>query len=144
MQDLNKVFLSPTKNIKNTTKKTGDENETLVATYLQKQGLTVLYRNFHCRQGEIDLICLQPETNTQFPSTNDTLVFVEVRFRRYIGYGDGLESVNYRKQQKIIRTAKFFLCTRPKFADLACRFDVVAVTLRDNKSEIEWIQNAFC
>jgi putative endonuclease len=120
--------------IKKTSVQKGLEIEHWIADYLQQQGLRLLYRNFRCRLGEIDLI-LQHE---------EALAFVEVRFRRNANYGGALESINFRKQQKIIHTARYFLLTHPKLANLACRFDVIAVTLKANKPYVEeWIQNAF-
>lgn len=127
---------------------TGQEIESQVSTYLQKQGFQLLFRNFRCRLGEIDLIGLH----------QNQLLFVEVRFRRSTDYGGAAASVTFGKQQKLIKAARFFLLTHPKMANCACRFDVVAVTLRnqrvqENKAnhhdsaldlEIDWIQNAFC
>ena len=45
----------------------GREGEALAASFLERQGLRILGRNFRSRQGEIDLIALDGET----------LVFVE-------------------------------------------------------------------
>jgi putative endonuclease len=129
--DLNKA--SPF-SIKQTT---GQEIESQVATYLKKQGFQLLHRNFRCRLGEIDLI----------GHHQNQLLFVEVRFRRNAAYGGAAASVDFRKQQKLIKTAQFFLLSHPKMLNCACRFDVVAVTLRneaDHELEIDWIQNAFC
>ena len=140
MPDLNTVSPFP---IKRTTT-TGQEIESHVSAYLQKQGFRLLYRNFRCRLGEIDLIGLH----------QDQLLFVEVRFRRNAHYGSAAASVDFRKQQKLIKTARFFLLTHPNMANYACRFDVIAVTLRhpgkqqakhpEPELEIDWIQSAFC
>jgi putative endonuclease len=115
----------------------GHEIESQVSAYLQKQGFQLLHRNFRCRLGEIDLIGLH----------QNQLLFVEVRFRRNATYGSAAASVDFRKQQKLIKTARFFLLRYPNMANCACRFDVVAVTLSDkadHQLEIDWIQNAFC
>ncbi|HXH54641.1 MAG TPA: YraN family protein [Gammaproteobacteria bacterium] len=131
MPDLNKASPSSSKQT------TGQEIESHVSTYLQKQGFELLYRNFRCRLGEIDLIGLY----------QNQLLFIEVRFRRNTAYGGAAASVDFRKQQKLIKAAQFFLLKHPKMANCACRFDVVAVTLRnqaDHELEIDWIQNAFC
>jgi len=129
--DLNKVFPSPIK------RTAGEAIESHVSAYLQKQGFQLLHRNFRCRLGEIDLIGLY----------QNQLLFVEVRFRRNTAYGGAAASVDFRKQQKLIKTARFFLLKYPKMASYACRFDVVAVTLSneaDHELKIDWIQNAFC
>jgi putative endonuclease len=112
----------------------GHEIEKLAAEYLVDQGIKLLQRNFRSRLGEIDLIGVD----------QNQLIFVEVRFRRYSDYGSAADSVNYKKQQKLIRTARYFLHIHPQYANLACRFDVIAVTLVNNEPNLEWIQNAFC
>lgn len=111
----------------------GDAIEARVADYLGTQGFDVKYRNFRCRSGEIDLIGMD----------ENQLVFVEVRSKSRQDYGTAAESVNGRKQTKLIRTAQFFLVRYPEYSEMSCRFDVVAVTLGKPDPEIEWIKNAF-
>lgn len=88
--------------------------------------------------GEIDLIM----------KDNDTLVFIEVRFRKNCHYGSPLESITRSKQKKIIRAAKFFL-SKFKGHDLSCRFDAVGITPNANTTantspfNIVWIPAAF-
>ena len=43
-------------------------------------------------------------------------------------YGNPLEAVNYRKQQKIYKTAMWFLNENQIFMDFQCSFDVIAIT----------------
>jgi len=66
-------------------------------TYLLDQGLTLLHQNYYCRFGEIDLIMLD----------QDTLVFIEVRYRNNNKFGGALASINQTKQRKIIKTANY-------------------------------------
>jgi len=107
--------------------------ERFAAEYLEQQGLRILHRNFRCRFGEIDLIAKH----------DSILVFVEVRFRKNKHFGGPLASIDHRKQQKIIRTAHFFLNSQPRYQDTPCRFDALAITLCNLKPDLEWIQNAF-
>ncbi len=100
--------------------------------YLEDQGLTLLERNYHCRGGEIDLVMCD----------GGCLVFVEVRLRRSSRYGSGAESVDWRKQQKLIRAARHYLLAR-RAGDKPARFDVVALSGRGTQLEIQWIRNAF-
>jgi len=108
--------------------------EQLVAMYLQTQHFRSLYTNFRCRLGEIDLIGLH----------QNQVVFVEVRFRRNALFGGAAASIDHRKQQKLRKTAQYFLQRYPSYAEKACRFDVAAVTLSEGKYVIDWIQDAFC
>ena len=116
------------------TLKLGAHHETVAAEYLQSQGLFILHRNFRTRMGEIDLI----------GQHNQDLVFVEVRYRKNDDFGGAKASVDRTKQQKIIKTAKFFLQTREWANQLPCRFDVVAISQRkEAEKQLEWIQDAF-
>jgi putative endonuclease len=120
---------------KNTQKRTFDgrtkgiDTERLACEYLQGKGLQLVQRNFFSRHGEIDLIMRD----------GDTLVFVEVRYRKNRNYGGAAASVTFTKQQRIIKTALNYQMQNA--SQDAMRFDVVAV--EGNTSRIEWIQNAF-
>lgn len=111
----------------------GTDAEDQACRFLRRQGLRLIARNYHCRQGEIDLIMQDA----------DNLVFVEVRYRRQSRYGSGLESVDRRKQQRIAHCAAHYLHRHPRAAELAARFDVVALTPGADEPRIEWIRNAF-
>ena len=111
----------------------GQSIEASVSSYLHSQGLSLIQRNFRCRQGEIDLIAQQ----------EDTLVFIEVRFRQQSAYGDPLASVTRSKQRKIIQSARFFLMKHPLYLDRSCRFDVIGVTIQEGHLLFDWIQHAF-
>ncbi len=109
----------------------GAAKEAIALQFLKKQGLKLVCQNYHCRKGEIDLIMQH----------KNSLVFIEVRYRRSEAYGTALESVDWRKQQKIIMTAQHYLQQLGQELP-ECRFDVV--TLRDNPIEpISWLKNAF-
>jgi len=74
----------------------------------------------------------------------DTVVFVEVRYRRHAGWGGALESVDARKQEKLTLAAQWFLQRESKWADSPCRFDVVAINGDPgNGPALHWLQNAF-
>ena len=98
--------------------------------HLQTQGLRLLDRNFRSRTGEIDLIMQQEQT----------LVFVEVRFRQTCDYGSPAETVTPHKQQRLISAAMHYL--QQQGLDLPCRFDIVAIS-GARQERIEWIQDAF-
>lgn len=110
-------------------RKEGAYYENLVAEYLKTQGYEILEKNYRCRIGEIDLIAKEGET----------LVFVEVKYRRDDKMGDPKEAVNQKKQKKISMTASYYLMRECGRMDIPCRFDVAAV-LGD---QIEVVKNAF-
>lgn len=111
-------------------KEKGQEAEQRALLFLQQQGLKLLQRNYSCRLGEIDLIMRDCES----------IVFVEVRYRHNSAFGRPIESIVYSKQQRIIRSAFYYLRQHQKTSSMNYRFDVVGVT---EKWDFEWIQNAF-
>ncbi|MGF1612931.1 MAG: YraN family protein [Gammaproteobacteria bacterium] len=107
--------------------------EDLARHFLQQQGLTPLKQNYRCRLGEIDLILRD----------QNTLVFVEVRYRRRSDFGSGAESVDKRKQRKLIAAAQHFLGRHGGATSPPCRFDVIAVSGFNDSPSLSWIRNAF-
>ena len=97
-------------------KRIGKEAEQRAEQFLLTNQLRLIERNYTCRFGEIDLIMLDQHC----------LVFIEVRHRKYQGWGGAVASVDYRKQQKIIRSAQHFLTTHQNYSNSDCRFDVIA------------------
>ena len=114
-------------------KKQGNQAEDQACRFLQQQGLKLLKRNFTTRAGEIDLI--MQDTN----NAAETLVFIEVRYRKNKDFGGAAASVTYKKQQRIIKAA---LAYQQRHApQSSMRFDVIAIE-GDNKV-INWIKSAF-
>lgn len=109
----------------------GKDAEQLAERFLRRQGLKPLTRNFHCRWGEIDLIMRD----------GAELVFIEVRKRIHARYGGAIESVDYRKQKKLIRTAQFYLQKLP--IEPVCRFDVIAFEGKAATDDPLWYKDAF-
>ncbi|MDD4568529.1 MAG: YraN family protein [Tepidanaerobacteraceae bacterium] len=114
-------------------KQIGALGEKQAAEYLKSKNYKILQMNFSCRYGEIDIIA----------KDKTTIVFVEVKARRSSNYGKGMESVNYRKQQKIRKVALYFFKQNPSlFSNL--RFDVIDIMMKnDHVVQIEHIKNAF-
>ena len=110
----------------------GARYEDIALAHLERAGLALIARNYHCRYGEIDLVMRE----------RDTVVFVEVRYRRSGGFGDGIDSVHAGKRAKLVRAAGAFLADHPRLADTACRFDVLAIA-DDARAPIDWRRNAF-
>ncbi len=72
----------------------------------------------------------------------NTLVFVEVKLRRGLGFGDPLEAVTPRKQTTIRSLAEQYLSERTPDFD-ALRFDVVAILVDGNHPRVHHLQDAF-
>lgn len=111
----------------------GDSWERAAHAHLQAAGLRMLAANARYRVGEIDLVM----------GEDDTIVFVEVRYRRRPDFGGSAPSVDAAKQRRLVRAARCFLAEHPALANSPCRFDVVAVDGHAEAPRIEWIRNAF-
>ncbi|PHV71180.1 YraN family protein [Sporanaerobium hydrogeniformans] len=106
----------------------GNYYEELAVQYLKEKGYRILNKNFYCRFGEIDIIAEQ----------NKTLVFVEVKYRQSSYFGYPCEAVNYKKRQRIGRTACFYLRQYYRY-EVSCRFDIIEVL----EGNIHHIESAF-
>jgi putative endonuclease len=107
--------------------------EARAADWLAERGLKILARNVRCRGGEIDLICLD----------RGMLVFVEVRLRTNLRYGNAAESITAAKRRRILFAARWWLASAGRaHQNRSSRFDAV---LFDGEETVEpqWIQGAF-
>jgi len=124
------ITFPPQEKSKANSRALGDDAEKLALCFLQARGFRLVIQNFSCKHGEIDLIVQQDKV----------LVFVEVRYRKSRTFGDGAESVDLRKQKKLIKTAEFFLQQNVIYRQCPCRFDIVSIG--PASSDINWITNA--
>jgi putative endonuclease len=112
----------------------GQRAEDLAADFLSEHGLTVVLRNFRRRLGEIDLVARE----------GNTLIIVEVRMRSTGRFGGAAASVDFRKQQKLIRAAAQLLQRYKEFSRLRVRFDVIVVSqIEAQTPQIDWLKHAF-
>ena len=102
-------------------------------TFLENNGLKLLNRNYQRKSGEIDLIMLD----------SSTVTFVEVKYRANTFFSDTVESINWKKCERIINTSLQYLQENETYKSCDCRFDVVLITGDRFKPSIEWIKNAF-
>jgi len=116
-------------------RRVGNKAEELVLDYLAKQGLNLIDQNYITKFGEIDIIMQD--------LTSNTLVFVEVRYRKDNKFSSAIETVDTHKQNKIIKSAKLFLQKHSEYQQSVCRFDVVGVESDLKYPEITWIKDAF-
>lgn len=107
----------------------GSHYETMAAEYLKNKGYKIITQNFFSKNGEIDIIA----------KDTDTLVFCEVKYRSNARYGLPEEAVDYRKQDKIRKTAAYYLYRNNFPVETRVRFDVIAVL----GEKITHIEDAF-
>ena len=116
-----------------TTKEIGQLAENIAYQYLASNGLKLIERNYRISGGEIDLIM----------HDGNTTIFVEVRYRKSLKFGNGAESINHTKRSRLIATSLHYLQTHPQYNTAPCRFDVISITSAQDKPEVEWIKDAF-
>jgi putative endonuclease len=87
-------------------KQLGHAGEELAVRTLQEAGLTIVERNWRCKEGEIDIVAqeLAPDF-VRGGAMSPWLVLVEVRTRRGLAYGTALESITPRKAAKMRQVA---------------------------------------
>jgi putative endonuclease len=72
------------------------------------------------------------------------LVVIEVRYRSGRSLVAAEQTIDRRKQAKLIRTAAMFLAWNERFATLPMRFDVIGVDVdADGNQSIRWLRDAF-
>ena len=118
-----------------TTREVGLFGEAETAKYLRGKGYKLLAHSYRCRFGEIDLIA----------EKKGVLCFVEVKLRSSDAHGLPREFVDGRKQEKLRKTAQWYLME--KNLDVPARFDVAEVTIESKDAlrvkEFHYIENAF-
>jgi putative endonuclease len=105
--------------------------EAAARAHLRAAGLEDVAANARYRRGELDLVMRD----------GDTLVFVEVRYRRDARFGGGAASIDLRKRRKLVIAAQLFLAMHPQWAQQPCRFDVVEA--EGEPPRLHWLRDAF-
>ena len=108
----------PRRALRPSTRPLAQAGEAIAARFLEARGLRIVARNLRSRLGELDLVARD----------GAVLVFVEVKTRLGTRGDPPQAAVGGRKQARLARLALDYLA-REWLRDLACRFDVVAVTL---------------
>ncbi|NOY70202.1 MAG: YraN family protein [Deltaproteobacteria bacterium] len=110
----------------------GRQGEIIAAEFLKKKGYSIIEANCRTPFGEIDIIAKHCET----------IVFVEVKSRHSDRFGLPVEAVGRRKQEKITRSALYYL-KKHSLTDVSARFDVMGILFQGKTPAIELIENAF-
>ena len=106
--------------------------EDLVARFYERSGYEIVERNWHCREGELDIVAVLASP------VRVIIAIVEVKARASINYGSPFEAVTQVKQKKLrIAATKFLASHRDLHGEI--RFDVVAVL----GTQLDVLQNAF-
>jgi putative endonuclease len=107
----------------------GKKGEEQAAAALESTGMRIIAKNFRSKEGEVDIVALDGET----------VVFVEVKAWSAYSEEDLQYVINIKKQQKIIKTAKYFLSENREYSNMAIRFDVVFI----KNNQVNHLASAF-
>ncbi len=110
----------------------GKEGENYAADYLDEQGYEILDRNWMCGHKDLDIVA----------SKDGTLVFVEVKTRSTMDWGDPEEAVNEKKIRNLVHAADAYI--RYNRLDMDVRFDIISIIMDDTGYyRVEHIEQAF-
>lgn len=109
----------------------GTLGEDIAVDFLRRKGYILLDRNWRSGHKEIDIVARQ----------GDTVVFVEVKARANILYGNPEDAVTRRKMHLLVLAADAYL--RSNMLDNEVRFDVITVTGSVQKPYIRHYEQAF-
>ncbi len=119
-----------------TKRKIGDLGEQIACNYLRQNNYRILSRNFQKPWGEIDIIALK----------NDLVVFVEVKTRTGSNNYPVIpeQSVHYKKQANLIKTAQTFLQQNKNLLTKTWQIDIIAIELnfKTRKANLKHFPNA--
>lgn len=110
----------------------GKYGEDLAAKYLQDHGYEILHRNWRCALGEIDLIA----------KDRNRYVFIEVKTRNGVGYGNPFEAITAAKVTRMRRLVAQW-CFEQQVVGVKVRLDAIAVLIRSGKVAIEHLKQVF-
>ncbi|MFZ2324382.1 MAG: YraN family protein [Ignavibacteriaceae bacterium] len=111
----------------------GKEGEEIAADFLIKKDFKILAKNYQYGHGEIDIVA----------DDKGVLVFVEVKTRLNLEFGEPEYAITPKKIKQIKKIAELYLFDK-EIEEANCRFDVVAILLEDESNpKIMHYVNAF-
>ena len=110
----------------------GKWGEDVAATYLERQGYTIMERDWKSGHRDLDIIALD----------GNTVVFVEVKTRRNRLFTEPEMAVDYQKIRNLQQAANHYI--KYRHINQEVRFDVITVVGSMNETpSVEHIKDAF-
>ena len=113
--------------VRGKTRAIGRIGEEHAVEHLVGIGWQVLDRNWRCNEGELDILAHAPHAGA--------LVFIEVKCRSGLGFGDPLEAITWRKRSKLRQLSLLWLAEHRIRAD-RLRIDAIGVLLRPGQEPV--------
>jgi putative endonuclease len=109
----------------------GTQGEEMAIEFLQKNGYTILEKNWTFQKAEVDIIALK----------ENIMAVVEVKTRSSIEFGLPQDFVKPKKIQLLVKAINEYIISRD--LDHEIRFDIIAIQKEKNGFIIEHIEDAF-
>jgi len=109
----------------------GKIGEQLSQKYLREKGYAILETNWRLGRMEADIIAYQ----------EGVIVFVEVKTRSSVLFGEPQEFVDEKKQKSYIRMANAYVQMKHRTEEV--RFDIIAIEVSNTGYQLNHIENAF-
>lgn len=109
----------------------GKKGESEAAAFLEKNGYTIIQRNFVFQKAEIDIIARK----------DNILAIVEVKTRSSLDFGLPQDFVKPKKIQLLVKAVNEYVISND--LDVEVRFDIIAIHNNNKTFEIEHIEDAF-
>lgn len=103
----------------------GKEGEEIACNYLQKNGFEIIERNYHHGHAEVDIIA----------KDGNEIVFVEVKARKSLEYGDPEFAINKKKISQIKKVALAYLIEN-NLEESECRIDAVTLIIEKDREPV--------
>ncbi|KAF0151984.1 MAG: putative endonuclease [Ignavibacteria bacterium] len=103
----------------------GKEGEDIARKFLEKLGYAIIEENYQFGHGEIDLIA----------DDNGEIVFVEVKTRKSLEYGDPETAITKKKIAQIKKVAAAYLVNN-NITEQTCRIDAIAILLQNERTPL--------
>ncbi|MCS7004955.1 MAG: YraN family protein [Cytophagales bacterium] len=109
----------------------GKEGERIACDFLEQKGYSIKEKNFRYKRAEVDIIAQK----------DNVLVFVEVKLRTSVRFGEPEEFVTKRKIMQLKQAAEHYvsLLTEKVFF----RFDIISILKKKNTYQIEHLEDVF-
>jgi putative endonuclease len=109
----------------------GVQGEEIAKIHLLEKGYLILQVNWRYKKYEVDIVA----------SYNNLIVFVEVKTRSSIEFGEPEVFVTKQKQRFLITAANEYLNSNN--IDLECRFDILSILQLNNTFSVKHLEAAF-
>jgi len=120
-------------NSKKNNRDIGNQGEEIAVSYLESKDYTILERNYFFERAEVDIVAYK----------GTEIIFVEVKTRSGLGYGNPEDAVTKAKQKSIFKASEAWLYER-KMEGAPVRFDVISILKNGSAApDIKHFENAF-